>query len=114
MTIHAEIKNIDYDLYLSLKQQIKKERIKRTQHKYYVNHKQLKKDLATDYNKKNYEMHKLNVKNYYIRHNERLSAKNILCCCGKLISKKSTHMHNKTLKHLKFIDQQQQQEHEQE
>jgi hypothetical protein len=112
-----EIKYIDNndnnELYLTINQQErqkkKKAGIKKAQDKFYKNHKALKIALAKEWTKANYETHLKSVRNYYIKHNARLSEKNILCCCGKMISKKSTFMHNGTKKHLLYIEQQNQQ-----
>ena len=110
MTIN-DIKHIDNDNnnIVELKQQRKKENIKKAQTKFYLNHRAQKIALAKEWTQANYETHLKSVRNYYIKHNARLSEKNILCICGKMISKKSSFMHNGTKKHKLFIEQQNQQ-----
>jgi hypothetical protein len=79
---------------------------KKAQHTYYEKNKVLKKILAVEWTMNNYDKHLLNVKNYYLKHNERLSKKNIMCVCNTLISKKCEYMHKRTKKHMKFINNQ--------
>ena len=64
---------------IELKRQRKKEGIKKAQNKFYINHKAQKIALAKEWTRANYETHLNSVRNYYIKHNARLSEKNILC-----------------------------------